>query len=149
MRELFRRGWRRSQVLRFAITGAFNTGLGYGIYAGLVFFGLGYALANLLALVIGILVSFKTQGRFVFDNRSNRLLGRFIASWVIIYLLTVALIGRLIAYGFDAYIAGALAVPFSTILSFLAQKYLVFQRPRAASHETMISKEKACHCDSV
>lgn len=126
---LIRHGLKSNQLIRFILVGAVNTGFSYGVYACMLFVGVGYALANLLALVLGILFSFKSQGSFVFHNKDNRRLGRFIFLWVIIYLATIALIGRLIGLGFDAYTAGALAVPFSTLLSYFGQKYFVFRKP--------------------
>lgn len=120
--------FRQRQVLRFIFVGTVNTLFSYLIYAGLLFIGLNYSLANLLALVIGILFSFKTQGHFVFLNPDNRLLGRFILSWGLIYLCTIIFIGRIIAIGLDAYSAGAFALPLNVILSFLIQKYFVFRK---------------------
>ena len=114
-------------IVRFLAVGMLNTAFSYGIYAGFLYLGLGYQLANLIALVLGILFSFKTQGRLVFKNTDNRLFGRFLISWVLIYLGTITLIGRIIALGFDAYTAGALALPFSVALSYVMQKYYVFR----------------------
>ena len=117
----------RYHIIRFLIVGTLNTGFSYVIYAGILYIGWSYQLANLIALVLGILFSFKTQGRLVFKNTDNRLFGRFLISWVLIYLGTITLIGRIIALGFDAYTAGALALPFSIALSYLMQKYYVFR----------------------
>lgn len=117
----------RYHIIRFLIVGTLNTGFSYVIYAGVLYLGLSYQIANLIALVLGILFSFKTQGRLVFKNTDNRLFGRFLLSWVLIYLGTITLIGRIIAFGFDAYTAGALALPFSIALSYLMQKYYVFR----------------------
>lgn len=114
-------------IVRFLAVGTLNTAFSYGIYAGFLYLGLGYQLANLIALVLGILFSFKTQGQLVFKNTDNRLFGRFLLSWVLVYLGTITLIGRIIALGFDAYSAGALALPFSVALSYLMQKYYVFR----------------------
>lgn len=119
--------FRRHQIVRFMIVGIFNTAFSYGIYAGLIFLGAHYALANLIALVMGILFSFKTQGYLVFKNTDNRLLGRFVLSWGLIYLATITLIGQCIRLGLDAYIAGIVAIPFSTALSYLTQKFYVFR----------------------
>lgn len=114
-------------IVRFLLVGMINTAFSYAIYAGFLYLGLSYQIANLIALVLGILFSFKTQGRLVFKNTDNRLFGRFLLSWVLIYLGTITLIGRIIAFGFDAYTAGALALPFSIALSYLMQKYYVFR----------------------
>ena len=114
-------------AIRFLVVGAINTGFSYAIYAAFIFIGLSYPLANFIAVATGILFSFKTQGRLVFGNPDNRLLGRYIVSWTLIYLCTIVLIGRIIAFGFDPYTAGLLAVPFSVALSYPLQKYFVFR----------------------
>lgn len=117
-----------AHAVRFVIVGTINTGFSYSIYAALLFLGLGYQLANLIALVVGILFSFKTLGYLVFKNSDNRLFGRFVVSWALIYFCSIALIGWIITLGFDAYMAGALALPFSVALSYLTQKYFVFRQ---------------------
>ena len=121
------------QVLRFITIGVINTAFSYALYAFFLFLGFGYATANLMALILGILFSFKTQGRFVFNNTENRLFGRFLLSWTVIYLATITVIGQFITLGLNAYVAGALALPFSTVLSYLSQKYFVFRTPLTSS----------------
>ncbi len=116
-----------AHLLSFVLVGILNTSFSYLIYAAFLLIGLGYQLANLIALIIGILFSFKTQGRFVFGNPDNRLLGRFVFCWVIIYFCTTLVIGWIVSFGFNAYVAGALSLPFSVILSYLTQKFLVFR----------------------
>ena len=116
-----------AQFVRFVLVGIVNTGFSYSIYVGLVYAGLAYASANLIALILGILFSFKTQGLFVFKNSVGRLWIRYVIAWGIIYLLNIFLIGRFIAMGFNPYISGAMALPFVTLLSYLAQKLFVFR----------------------
>lgn len=118
----------RHQLLRFLLVGGLNTLFSYAIYAGLIFLGAHFSLANLAALVLGILFSFKTQGRLVFRNPDNRLIGRFFLAWSLIYLATIGVIGLGIRLGLSSYIAGLAALPFSTVLSYGAQKYFVFRR---------------------
>ena len=118
---------RKAVVVRFVVVGILNTSVSYLIYATLLSAGLTYQMANLIALLVGILFSFKTQGHLVFNNRNNRLLGRFILSWAFIYTCVILLIGRIIDFGLDAYLAGALVLPFSAVLSYLIQKHFVFK----------------------
>lgn len=122
----------RSRIFRFAIVGGVNTAFAYGVYALLLFVGLNYAVANFAALVAGILFGFKTTGTLVFDNPDNRLLGRFVVCWVLIYLVNVVCITMLLAVGIDKYLAGALPIPAIAALSYMGQKYFVF-RPDGAS----------------
>jgi len=123
-----REGVLQSRVLRFFLVGGVSTGLSYGLYALLMFAGVNYAIANLGALVAGILFNFKTQGAFVFGNSDNRLLWRFAAWWLAIYVLNVSLIGEFIALGIDKFVAGLLPIPWTTALSYFMQRFLVFGR---------------------
>ena len=115
------------QFARFVVVGLVNTAFSYAIYAGSLYAGLGYATANLAALVLGILFSFKTQGAFVFANTDGRRILRFVVVWALIYGCNLFVISRFVAIGFDPYLSGALAIPFATILSYLSQKFFVFR----------------------
>jgi glycosyltransferase involved in cell wall biosynthesis len=117
-----------SQIIRFLIVGAINTCFSLSVYAILIFFGLHYAVANFVSLIAGILLGFKSQGSIVFQQKDNRLLGRFLLTWAFIYAGTSYLIGQIVAWGANAYAAGIAALPFSTVLSFLAQKFFVFRK---------------------
>ncbi len=114
------------QVVRFIAVGVLNTGFSYGIYSLGLACGLPYALANLIALVAGILFSFRTQGALVFHNRETRLLGRFALFWLIMFGLNTGLIALFMQAGFNAYAAGALALLPMTVLSYFVQKFMVF-----------------------
>jgi len=118
----------QSLPARFIIVGVINTAFSYFLYALLIFLGLHYALANLLALIAGILFSFRTQGAFVFENTEMTRLWRFVLAWALIYLVSIGLIRMFLSLGLNAYAAGALTLPASAILSYLAQKHFVFRR---------------------
>lgn len=122
--------WTRSagsrQFARFILVGVLNTAFSYLVYAALLLAGLNFALANLGAVLLGILFSFRTQGALVFSNSSPRLIFRYAAFWLIIYLCNIGLIKLLLSFGLNAYVAGALALPPIVLLSYVVQKYLVF-----------------------
>lgn len=115
-----------SRIIRFLVVGIVNTGFSYSIYIILLYAGLKYKLASLGSLILGILFSFKTQGKYVFRNTSNRLFFRFVASWALIYVFNISIIGELIKFGLNAYISGAIALLPVTILSYVIQKIFVF-----------------------
>lgn len=119
---------KKSHAIRYLVVGTLNTAFSYLIYAICLYIGFRFQFANLFALILGIIFSFKTQGRLVFQNPSNRLFGRYVISWVVIYLASILLIGQIINLGINAYWAGVFALPFSVSLSYLAQKYFVFYR---------------------
>lgn len=116
-----------NRFIRFLLIGLVNTGFSYAVYALLVKLGFHYAIANLIALIIGILFGFHTQSRYVFASNNNKLFSRYLVAWITIYLLNISIISLFIYYGFSAYLSGALALPFSVLASYILQKYYVFK----------------------
>jgi putative flippase GtrA len=122
----------RIRLARFVLVGLLNTAVAYALYAALVYAGLPFAVANLLALVAGVLFSFRTQGSLVFGNRDPGRLGRFIACWIAIYMVNVTLIAAFVRAGLDAYSAAALALPLIALISYWSQKRFVFGVPASS-----------------
>jgi putative flippase GtrA len=120
------------------IVGGFNTALSYAVYALLVSAGLRFWAANLIALLFGISVGFITQSRIVFGNKDPRLIVRFAAIWLCIYLVQTGSIALLVRASIDPRIAGLILLPGTTLVSFITQKLIVF-RPAA----TRISRDGA------
>lgn len=116
-----------NHYFRFVVVGLMNTSFSFFIYSTFLFFGFTFQIANLIALILGVIFSFKAQGYFVFFNKNNWLIYRFAASWAVIYFFTITIIGWIVSFGFNAYVAGALSLPFSVILSYLAQRFFVFR----------------------
>jgi len=117
----------RLQFVRFLFVGTLNTVVGYTVYALLLYLGLPYAAASLGALLLGILFSFRTHGALVFGNRDSGLIFRFASCWGIIYLANIALIAGLRQLGLTDYVAGAITMLPVALLSYLMQKFLVFE----------------------
>jgi putative flippase GtrA len=121
-------GLLNSQFLRFIIIGLINTIFGYSIYAILIFVGLTYFYAIGLSTIIGIIFNFKTIGRYVFKSKSNYLIFRFFGVYLFIFIINCVLIKTFINLGLNAYLAGATTVLPMAILSFILNKYFVFNR---------------------
>ena len=124
-RRLLAAAWDRT-FARYVVVGVANTAFAYAVYAGALFAGASYPLASLISLALGILVSFKTQGTIVFQNASNSLFGRYVLGWLLAYLVNIGIITLFVRLGQDAFIAGALALPFNVALGFVLQRYFVF-----------------------
>jgi putative flippase GtrA len=92
--------------------------------------GLNFAISNLCSLVLGILFSFRTQAAFVFNSSGRGLFWRYVAVWTVLYFSNILMIAGLIRLGANAYIAGAIAIVPTAVLSFFLQKYLVFPRTK-------------------
>jgi putative flippase GtrA len=117
----------QTQFVRFLLVGVVNTAFSYGVYSALLYFGMNYVLASFASLVVGIFFSFKTQGTIVFGGSDNRRIFRFILVWMFIYVFNIWAISQFVRIGFSSYVSGALAIPFSTVLSYIAQKFFVFR----------------------
>lgn len=130
MRALIQSAWRHALV-RYVVVGVANTGFSYAVYALALALGCSFPVASLISLIAGICLSFKTQGRFVFHNAQNSLFGRFVASWVLVYLINVGVIAVFVHLGFEPFMAGALALPFNVAAGFVLQRFFVFGGQRA------------------
>ena len=124
-----RSAWRHALV-RYLVVGLGNTGFSYALYALVLALGFSYPIASLITLAAGICVSFKTQGHLVFRNVRNALFGRFLASWVLIYLAHVGVVALCVRLGLDPFVGGAVAMPSNVAAGYLLQRYFVFGKPR-------------------
>lgn len=113
--------------VRFILVGVVNTAFGVGMYCLFIYLGVSYHLSVLFSTILGVLFNFKTIGMFVFKNRDNRLLLKFIVSYVVVYVINVGVIHLfLVITAFGEYFAGIMATPLVAIISFILQKKFVF-----------------------
>lgn len=115
------------QFLRFLAVGVLNTIFGYLCFAGLVYAGIHYSLALLIATVVGVLFNFKTTGSFVFGVTNNRLLVRYLVAYGVVYLLNVAGVKALVGAGVPPVIGGAMMLVPAAVFAFVLQKRYVFR----------------------
>lgn len=114
------------KFFKFLFVGVLNTAFSYTIYAILVTFGLIANLALFFQYILGVLWNFKTTGIIVFKNHDNRLIFKFIASYVITFIINSILLDILIKY-VNEYLAQAILVLPIALLSFLIFKLWVFK----------------------
>lgn len=89
-----------------------------------------YALAVLLASVIGVLFNFKTIGILVFQNGSNRLIFRFLGVYLVTYLLNVSALKACASFRINMYVAGLLvALPMAVISFLLLSRFVYLKAP--------------------
>lgn len=116
-----------AEIRRFLAAGVVNTGVSYGVYAVFLWWGLPYPIANLLAMIAGVMIGFTTQGRYVFRKFEARRFPAFVLAWLLLWALNVGLIRLILpAAGGNGYIAGGAAMAVIVVISFAVQKYLVF-----------------------
>lgn len=114
-------------LVRFLAVGVLNTLFGYGIFALLIFAGTHYALALLLATIVGVLFNFKSTGALVFKSHDNRLLFRFVVVYTALYGVNVTLLKSLLLVGAGPYFGGAALIVPMALLAFLLNKRFVFR----------------------
>lgn len=115
--------------VRFLLVGVLNTAFGVGLYCLFIYWGMSYYNAVLLSTVLGVLFNFKTIGTFVFKNKRNRLIVKFIIAYVIVYFLNIGLIQLLLSLTkLNEYIAGIVVTPVVAVISFILQRCFVFNK---------------------
>lgn len=116
-----------SRFIRFLLVGVLNTIFGYTVFAFCLFLGLHYALAILIATIIGTLFNFKTTGKLVFNNTDNKLLIKFIGVYVVVYAVNAGLLKFFNTFEINMYISGGIVIPIVAILSFALNRQFVFK----------------------
>jgi len=121
----------RSEALRFLLIGIINTVFYYSLFALLIYVNLDYRLAVLIATVVGVFFSFHNFGKYVFDNQNKSLIYRFIFNYILIYFFNIYIIGVMndILF-FNFYISGFIALFPSTLMTYMLNKYFVFNKKR-------------------
>jgi len=117
---------------RFVATGLLNTLFGYGLYAVLVFAGMGYVMALLLATVIGLTFNFFSFGRLAFRMP---VAGRRFPGFVAVYAASFALNAGLLRFfvhvgGLDPYLGQLACVPPIALLTYLALDRWVYVKEK-------------------
>lgn len=115
------------QFLKFLFVGALNTLVSYFLYAFFVMIGLEANLALFFQYLLGVLWNFKTTGSIVFKNNNNRLIFKFIASYVFTFLINSILLYFLNRV-LNAYISQAILILPIAMLSFMIMKCWVFKQ---------------------
>lgn len=119
------------RLIRFFLVGGVNTAFGYSAFALLLFAGLHYAWAALLATIAGVTFNYFTTGRLVFEHMSRGRIVRFAAVYGAVYVLNVASLAGLERFRVDAYLGGLLLLLPSALLSYVLMKHFVFWSDRA------------------
>jgi len=121
---------RFAELFRYYQAGLVNLGFGYGLYAALVALGLGIFAAQALAHVLGMAFNYFTYSRHVFRGAAPARL-RFVASYAVNYVLSVAVLAGLARVIDSPYAAGLATAVLVSVINYGLLKFLVFRRPVA------------------
>ena len=108
--------------------GVLNTAFSYCLYAFFVTIGLIPNVALFFQYVIGVLWNFKTTGTIVFKNNNNKLIFKFIASYIFTFLLNSLFLYILTEQiKLNDYISQAILILPMAMISFIIFKLWVFK----------------------
>jgi putative flippase GtrA len=115
----------RSTLLRFLAVGVLNTSFSFGAFVTLVWSGFSSIVALVISWILGVLFSFSTIRAMVFTGQVGNLI-HFVGIYLGVLAVNWAALMVLERLGLPAWIAqGVLTLPLA-LLSFAAQKRLVF-----------------------
>ena len=121
----------KSEFIRFLFIGIINTIFYYALFSILIYFNFDYRLAVLIATAIGVFFSFRNFGKYVFDNQNKSLIYRFVFNYILIYFFNIYIIGLMnVILSFSFYVAGFVAIFPSTLMTYMLNKYFVFNKKR-------------------
>ncbi len=114
----------------FLAIGAVNTIFYYGIYSILIYISLDYKAAVFVATIIGVIFSFKTFGKFVFNNKDASLIYKFLFVYFILYVCNITAIYLIDLELKNLYISGFVATLCCAVLSFVLNRWYVFKEKK-------------------
>lgn len=103
----------------FVVVGMVNTAVGYGLYAGFVWLGLGPQPALALSFVLGVLWNYVAHARFVFRTRGFDRLPFYVGVYAGIYVVNALVLAGLLRLGLGPIVAQALILPFAVVATYL------------------------------
>lgn len=118
---------------RYGKVGLLNTAFGYGLYAALVALGLSMYVAQIVGHVIAVAFNYVTYSRHVFAETPGSKL-RFIGSYALNYLVSLASLAAAATVIRSPYLAGAVAVVFTAALNFFVLRRFVFAGAPETAH---------------
>ena len=118
----------KNEAVKFILVGILNTIFYYVLYSIFIYFGFEYFTAVIFATMIGVLFSFKTFSKLVFNSNNDKLIFKFILVYSANIVLNIFII-KYYVYFYDdnLYIAGLIATILVAVNSFLLNKFYVFK----------------------
>lgn len=115
------------KFFKFLFVGFLNTVVSYLLYAFFVAVGFIANIALFLQYILGVLWNFKTTGSIVFKNHNNKLIFKFIGSYIFTFTLNSFLLDFLInKIALNEYLAQAILVLPVAFVTFIILKFFVF-----------------------
>lgn len=118
-----------NQFIRFIMVGGLNTAFGLGVYCILIYIGLTYVWATLIAHILGVGFNFLTTGKFVFDDTDLRHIIRFSICYMATYLINIGInkAAQAILQA-NTYFSGCIATAITATCAYLIMKFYVYKK---------------------
>ena len=117
-----------ARVMRFGVTGVWNTAFSTAVYMLCIYLGAPYPLAALAATLAAVVNNYVTFRFFVFGDRPRAPVLRYLFGFAANYVFAVAVIGFFADFvGVNDYLAGFAALPFVALFSFALNNWFVFR----------------------
>ena len=114
---------------KFILAGSLNTLFGFTV--SLLFLSIlpfKFYISMALATILGVIFNFISFKKFVFNTESTyRAFGKFIAAYLLIYFINIALMSILMDDGVGKTSAFILSFPIIVIITYLLNKQYVFK----------------------
>lgn len=107
------------RIMRFLVAGLANTAFGYAVYALMVLLGLHPQGALAVQFALGVVWNYSLHGRLVFGIRGYGRMPQYALAYVAVYLFNAALLHLLVQAGLGPYVAQALALGPTVVLSYV------------------------------
>lgn len=117
------REWPR--LLRYYQAGLVNLAFGFGLYALFVAFGMNIFIAQIGSHLIGVAFNYMTYSRHAFAGEQGSMT-RFALSYLVSYLLGLALLAAIAQVVSSPYIAGLLTAIILSLINYVVLRRLVF-----------------------
>lgn len=114
------------RFFKFLFVGFINTIFSYFLYAIFILIGFSAHLALFFQYVLGVLWNFKTTGVFVFKNKNNYLIFKFVFCYIVIFLINSIFLKISMRY-LNEYLAQAILILPIAMMSFILLKKFVFK----------------------
>ncbi|MGE1062737.1 GtrA family protein [Megasphaera paucivorans] len=118
------------QFLKFGIVGISNTGIAFIVYYSLVFLGIHYLIANIVAWIVSVFNAFYWNSRYVFKTPAFWLKALFktYISYGISFLLGTGLLYGLVEWGHISVLLAPICTLLITVpVNFLMNKWWTFR----------------------
>lgn len=120
----FTRG-RLGEIWRYYQAGVINTLFGFGLYALFVKLGCNIYVAQIIAHILGVAFNYVSYSRHVF-RAAGPAKARFVASYAVNYLASVAMLALAARFIASPYIAGAVSILLVSLANYFVLKHFVF-----------------------